>query len=367
MLERDEAAPHDVIVIHETNGRKYLEALCELHRAGRVRSLEFFEASVLWKFAHGLVRERRTPAVALKQSLRNLRFRFSSARLRGKTIVICLPPWDFRLPFYARLRRHNRIVYNTSWPYWLDGRVPRRAGAAGPWLRRRWREILSDDRVRLTAVTEAAANELSAFARRPSTIVPHVVSEKFFEQRASHRVPFGLLFVGELVETRGLATLREVVRQLSGEPIVLNIIGDGPLRKFAAELARETGGTWHGQVSDRTAFARIVASSQVLLSPSIRSNRWEELFGMAIVEAMACGVPCIASDHIGPRSIIEHERSGVLLPQKSPAAIAAWIRHLMHDAEAWTRMSAAARERALTWRMSNVAARWDALLSAASD
>jgi glycosyltransferase involved in cell wall biosynthesis len=367
MLERNEASPHDVIVIHETNGRKYLEALCELHRAGRIRSLEFFEASVLWKLAHGIVRERRSPAVALKQSLRNLRFRFGSARLRGKTIVICLPPWDFRLPFYARLRRHNRIVYNTSWPYWLEGRVPRRAGVAGPWLRRRWRTILSDQRVRLTAVTEAAANELSVFSQKPSTIVPHVVSEKFFEQRASHRVPLRLLFAGELVETRGLATLREVIRLLSGEPVVLNIIGDGPLRKFAAELAREAGGTWYGHVSDRAAFVRIVASSQVFVSPAIRSSRWEELFGMAIVEAMACGVPCIASDHIGPRSIIEHERSGVLLPEKSPAAIADWVRRLIHDAESWTRMSAAARERAAMWRMSSVAARWDAVLSAASD
>jgi glycosyltransferase involved in cell wall biosynthesis len=42
----------------------------------------------------------------------------------------------------------------------------------------------------------------------------------------------------------------------------------------------------------------------VLLLPSLRTDGWEELFGMVIIEAMACGVVPITTDHVGPREIL---------------------------------------------------------------
>jgi hypothetical protein len=61
----------DVVVIHETNGRKYLEALTYLQKGGKLRSLRFVGASVIRVF-HSLLRERQGLRAG-RLSLDNLR------------------------------------------------------------------------------------------------------------------------------------------------------------------------------------------------------------------------------------------------------------------------------------------------------
>jgi glycosyltransferase involved in cell wall biosynthesis len=233
-------------------------------------------------------------------------------------------------------------------------------------LMRAWRTVLGDESVTLSAVTSAAAAGLRSFVGdRPVAVVPHVVSEEFFSRSAVYRAPFRLLFVGELVEHRGLRVLGELSALLPPGSFTLDIVGDGPLRELAATLASKSGGTWHRQVADRKRLAAIIASSQLLVSPSIRTKRWEELFGMALLEAMASGVPCIASDHVGPRSLIENGISGVLVPENSPSAIASAVLRFAEDERLWQSMSRAAKARAEAFRLPYVTSRWAEILGVA--
>jgi len=357
----------DVIVIHETNGRKYLEALVRLHEMGQVRSLKFVEASVCWKFLFSLLRERKPLRRAIAEALRNLRFRLTFVKVRSSVIVLCVPPWDYRFLLYAALRHRNVLIYNTSWPYWEGTQVPRRWGFLTPLFRNPWMRVLSESRVNIVAVTAAAARSLAgAIPSKRAIIISHAVSDAHFVHRAKHRVPFRILFVGDLVERRGLHKVREIINGLQGEPVELDIVGDGKLRGFAAKLATSCGGTFHGRISDRSQLARIMASCQVLISPSVKTNRWEELFGMSIIEAMACGLPCIASDHIGPRALIESGVSGVTLPENSPAEMTAWVKTLLRDENEWNRMSAAAVQAARSFALDAVTERWRRVLVEAS-
>jgi glycosyltransferase involved in cell wall biosynthesis len=153
---------------------------------------------------------------------------------------------------------------------------------------------------------------------------------------------------------------------LQDEPVTLDLVGDGPLRAAATELGARPGCTWHGHVQDRRALARIVGRCQLLVSPSVRTKRWEELFGMSLIEAMAAGVPCIASDHIGPRSIITHELDGILLPEHAPEQAAARIRGLVRDPAAWEKLAANAAATARRYSLVETAAQWERLLTAAA-
>ena len=60
----------------------------------------------------------------------------------------------------------------------------------------------------------------------------------------------------------------------------------------------------------------LVRALDVLLLPS-----WEEPFGRALIEAMALGVPVVATDVGGPREIIEDGREGYLLPPREPRRV----------------------------------------------
>ena len=77
-----------------------------------------------------------------------------------------------------------------------------------------------------------------------------------------------------------------------------------------------------------------------------------ELFGLALVEAMACGCPVVASDAASLPEVVEHEASGLLVAPNDPAAIGAAVERLRADATLWRRLSAGARRRVeerFTW------------------
>jgi glycosyltransferase involved in cell wall biosynthesis len=62
-----------------------------------------------------------------------------------------------------------------------------------------------------------------------------------------------------------------------------------------------------GRINDQYSMAALYSASDVMIAPAS-----EEPFGQTYIEAMACGTPCIAFDHSGPKDIIEHKVNGYL-------------------------------------------------------
>jgi glycosyltransferase involved in cell wall biosynthesis len=87
---------------------------------------------------------------------------------------------------------------------------------------------------------------------------------------------------------------------------------------------------------------RLLAASDLIVCPS-----HFETFGMAIVEAMSCGLPVVSTNVGGPGEIVIDGVTGFLVPPKQPAALAERIVQLLDDPALRERMSAAARERVL--------------------
>lgn len=91
------------------------------------------------------------------------------------------------------------------------------------------------------------------------------------------------------------------------------------------------------------------------------SSRYEG-FGMMLVEAMACGVPCAAFDcPCGPGDIIRHGEDGLLVPAEDAAGLADALMRLMGDDALRASMAAAARHNIKRYAAETVVARWDAL------
>jgi glycosyltransferase involved in cell wall biosynthesis len=82
------------------------------------------------------------------------------------------------------------------------------------------------------------------------------------------------------------------------------------------------------------------ASLGIFVMPSL----WEP-FGLALVEAMAYGRPCIASRVQGMQEIIQHESNGLLVPPNNHVALAHAIQRLLDDAELSRRIGRNARQR----------------------
>ena len=70
-----------------------------------------------------------------------------------------------------------------------------------------------------------------------------------------------------------------------------------------------------------------------------------ESFGIVLIEAMACGLPVIATDYPGVRAVVD-DQTGIVVPPGDPAPVAVAIERLAGDAEARKRMGAAGRAKA---------------------
>ncbi len=109
------------------------------------------------------------------------------------------------------------------------------------------------------------------------------------------------------------------------------------LRARVAEAGLEDRVSWLGERQD---VPELVRALDILLLPSR-----EEPFGRALIEAMALGVPVIATNVGGPPEIIEDGREGYLLPPDAPAAWARAIRRIAESSDRGLEMGLAGRRR----------------------
>lgn len=158
-----------------------------------------------------------------------------------------------------------------------------------------------------------------------------------------------LVFVGRLVEEKGPADLLRAVAALREDlpDVSVLLVGDGPERAALERLARELG------LADRAGFAGWVdppdvpahlAAADIFVAPSRRgADGWVEAQGLAVLEAMASGVPVIATRLGGVSESVEHERTGLLVDEQAPLQIAAAVRRLAGSPQLGRALAAAAQ------------------------
>jgi colanic acid/amylovoran biosynthesis glycosyltransferase len=157
--------------------------------------------------------------------------------------------------------------------------------------------------------------------------------------------PLRLLAVGRLVAVKGQGVLVEAVARLAadGVDVVATLVGDGPRRAGLEALARALG------VADRIRFAgrvgqdeirRFYAEADVFCLPS-----FAEGIPVVLLEAMAAGVPVVASRISGIPELIEDGSSGVLVPPGRADRLADALRELLADPGRRAALAAAGRSR----------------------
>ena len=163
--------------------------------------------------------------------------------------------------------------------------------------------------------------------------------------------PLRVLAVGRLIEKKGFGDLVDACARLAaaGRPVRCDIVGEGELRDvLAARIAAhglERQVRLLGQLTQdevRTA----IAGSAVLAAPCVVAgdgNR--DGLPTALLEAMALGTPCVSTPVTGIPEAIEHERTGLLVGQRAPAALAAALARLLEEPALRSRLAAAARAR----------------------
>jgi glycosyltransferase involved in cell wall biosynthesis len=152
---------------------------------------------------------------------------------------------------------------------------------------------------------------------------------------AGGEAPFRLLFVGRLVERKGVHVLVEALALLraEGRELRLDVVGEGPERerlgRLAAELGVERQVRFHGFVSPEALRERFSACDAFVLPAVIDAKGDTEGLGVVLIEALEHGKPVIASAAGGIPDIVRDGETGLLVPPGDPEALAGALRLLL--------------------------------------
>jgi colanic acid/amylovoran biosynthesis glycosyltransferase len=150
-----------------------------------------------------------------------------------------------------------------------------------------------------------------------------------------------LLSVARLTEKKGLEYALRAMSSIQAQfsDFHYHIVGDGELRPALERLIRELDlvqrVTLHGWKS-QAQVAQIRDRSHILLQPSVTaSDGDQEGIPVALMEALAAGMPVLSTFHTGIPELVEHGRSGYLVAERDSEALATRILELLRAPETW--------------------------------
>ena len=237
---------------------------------------------------------------------------------------------------------------------------------AAPVLRRVWGRVTEG-----VAVSETAARFLRrALPEADVEIVPNGVDVEAWAapDRVAEDLPAGrrIVWAHRLDPQKGfpvaVAAFAKVVTEVP--EAVLVVAGDGADREALSLLSSPVRARVHllGTVPNDQ-LPPIHAAGEVFVAPATG----QESFGVALVEAMAAGLPIVASDIPGYREVVTHGVHGLLVPPRDPEALAAALVRVLTEPGLAARLGDAGRARAREFDWSIVVDRLEELYRRAVD
>jgi len=186
--------------------------------------------------------------------------------------------------------------------------------------------------------------ELVRLANRCLVVPIGIDVDRFARPPHTHRSRRTLLFVGRHRYYKGLDDLLKAMPDIQGD---LLVAGDGPMRaeweRMTLELKLSQKVKFVGNVPDEDLPALYRSVDAFVLPASARS----EAYGIVLVEAMAAGLPCLTTElGTGTSYVVQPEVTGLVVPARTPAALAEAANHLLANDSVRRRMSEAAQHRA---------------------
>jgi colanic acid/amylovoran biosynthesis glycosyltransferase len=235
----------------------------------------------------------------------------------------------------ARLRIPLVVTFH-GWDLKMGAEVQSRMSPYERLYRRRLPRLLRQAS-EVICVSQSWADRLQMFGCPPEKVHTNYlgVDSKFFDGVRSQFDPSAIIFVGRLIRRKGVHTLLEALQLLRdrGFGAHLTVVGEGPelanLQRTAAEQnlpVRFLGKKNPAEIRE------LLRQAAVLCAPSTTAGgQTSEALGLVFLEAQAMSVPVVGTRNGGISETLEEGRTGFLVDQDSPSALAAALTPLLNN------------------------------------
>lgn len=174
-------------------------------------------------------------------------------------------------------------------------------------------------------------------------------------QHSTKSAPFTIVFVGRLTFEKGVEDLLQAMSILlqKRRDLRLILVGDGQEKETFMSMAKKLGvaeaAEFTGAISHDDVL-RILQKADIFVAPSrITKDGWQEAQGLSIAEAMAVGIPVVATFVGGIPSMIRHKETGLLVPPESPKELASAMEFLLCNTQKAQELAQNAKKFILTY------------------
>ncbi|NNC69600.1 MAG: glycosyltransferase, partial [Flavobacteriaceae bacterium] len=275
-----------VYVLHKNGAPNHYKALDYfLNKKGKL--LKYREFSVLGSIYKSII---KLDAKLFYKQVINLIFLVQLFFSKEKRIVLGIAPFDKKLVRLLPILKNHKVFYHTSWTCW-DGKFQPKSHYNNETVLKAWRNFLENITDHIFAVSPIAKSQLlENYEISPDSIseVYHTLRDDFLNSNG-HEPSIDCIFIGRLVPQKGLQELLDFFSDKSDK--TLTIIGEGKLENLVETYANTYDNiTFRGQISNGDELKTILQKHRYLVLNSIKTEKWEELFGIVIIESMSQGV-----------------------------------------------------------------------------
>ena len=194
----------------------------------------------------------------------------------------------------------------------------------------------------IVLVSPTLSKDFKLFSKGKVRVIENGIALPDNSRERSTGEEIRLLCTGRADKQKGFQTAIRAVAEIDDMPLHLDIIGTGPylddLKKISRDLRTDERVTFHGRVTDDE-LNLAYSSADIYLIPT---TRYEGL-PLALLEAMAHGIPTISSEIGGNSDVITHNHDGIFIKPGNLSELISAIRRLGNDQEERRRISQAAR------------------------
>ena len=272
--------------------------------------------------------------------------------LKDEIIVMGVFPYDSLLLQYEHVLSQNYSIYMTSWLDWHSGDVP------FPYQdnKIKFMKVLTHSINGVACVSSRAEQEMLPW-NNATQVVNHSININNYKKKSDFKRKRRYVFLGRFVGCKNIEAIIEYLKINPEENIEVDFAGDGPLKESLQNYANyDNRLVLKGYLSKNEIKLHLHEYDYLILPSHI------ELFGIVLLEALACGVPSIVSNASGPTEIIRHDETGIAFQLNDPKGFENAMNYSMElNDEQYEAMSKNAIRESRKYDVNEVIKKWVAL------
>lgn len=344
----------EIYILHEYDIKSHFEALYKADNNEFIIK-DYIVLSKLWiikKVISSILKGK-----SIKSEIRYLRIHFNKIRklkdLENEVCIVGIAPYDKLLNKYRRVFSKNKCIYFTLWEYWDGSQFPKGSKDNKETFER----ILKENFLAAACITNKTKDGVKKIISECEVVNHSIVTKEYKKYDKKIGKVKNFIFLGQYIERKGIYDILDWIKTTEKDNFTFTFAGYGPLEKEINKIMSEHKNVKNIGKLSKQEIKNELGKYDFLILPSKK-----EPFGIVIIEALACGVPVISSNVVGPAEIITNNENGFLFNNKEE------FKKLMNnlcnfDNEMYMKLSRNTIIKAEEYDCNNIVNRWNMMIN----